>query len=144
MIDGETVFSDYKTPTQATIELAAAESKPEPAPESKRREPKRQEPPEPPANSAPAEPIDSEPIEPAAPEPAAVEPPPENEESAPQHTRPVRTWADATGKHEIEASLVSVNGDTVRLRKTDGTIAEVPLERLSPDDREYIKSLFRH
>lgn len=51
-----------------------------------------------------------------------------------------REWTDKTGVFTVEAELVEVAGATVRLKKTDGTIIAVPLERLSDADQQYVKS----
>ena len=52
-----------------------------------------------------------------------------------------QTWTDAKGR-EIEATLVEVNGLTVRLRKTaDGQTYEIPLSSLSEADQQYVRGL---
>ncbi len=53
---------------------------------------------------------------------------------------PARTWRDAAGKFSIEAKLIDVQADTVRLLKTSGDTIQVPLSKLSEKDREYIKN----
>jgi hypothetical protein len=50
----------------------------------------------------------------------------------------IRTWSDATGKFKVEAELVGMEGETVKLRKKDGAVVDVPLARLSAADREYL------
>lgn len=52
-----------------------------------------------------------------------------------------REWTDKTGVFTVEAELVEVAGTTVRLKKSDGTIIAVPLQRLSITDQQYLKSL---
>lgn len=52
-----------------------------------------------------------------------------------------RTWTSAKGNHKIEAALVEVVGDSVKLRRADGQEITVPLAQLSAADREYVKSL---
>ena len=52
-----------------------------------------------------------------------------------------RTWRDATGKFEIEARLVDRTETAVRLKKSDGKVIEVPLEKLGKADREYLRKL---
>lgn len=47
----------------------------------------------------------------------------------------MRTWTDDTGRYRIEAALIAVEGGRVRLRKTSGQEIEVPLGRLSREDR---------
>lgn len=53
----------------------------------------------------------------------------------------IRVWTDASGKHQIEAEFVALDGDNVSLKKSDGKILTLPLARLSPKDREFAKSL---
>jgi hypothetical protein len=51
---------------------------------------------------------------------------------------PMRAWTDATGKFKIRASLVDVEEGQARLRKADGSILKVPVDKLSETglDRE--------
>ncbi len=51
-----------------------------------------------------------------------------------------RQWTDGTGVFTVEAELVEVSGDSVRLRKPDGQVVTVPLDRLSAADRDYLRS----
>lgn len=51
-----------------------------------------------------------------------------------------RQWADSSGVFTVEAELVEVTGDNVRLRKPDGQIVTVPLDRLSAADRDFARS----
>jgi hypothetical protein len=51
----------------------------------------------------------------------------------------VRTWTDSTGAYQVQAELVDEDGGTVRLRKSDGQIVALPLERLSAADQAYIR-----
>lgn len=53
---------------------------------------------------------------------------------------PVRTWRDSTGQYQIEARLVRVQGANVFLRGTDNVERNVPLDKLSAADREYLKT----
>ena len=50
-----------------------------------------------------------------------------------------RTWKDATGKFEIEAEFVRIDGEKVVLRKTDGSNVSVPINKLSAIDQGYIE-----
>ncbi|MBN2216996.1 MAG: PDZ domain-containing protein [Pirellulales bacterium] len=50
-----------------------------------------------------------------------------------------RTWTDTTGKYKTEAEYLGVEDGKVRLRKTDGTVVEIPLEKLSPADRKFVE-----
>ncbi|MGV3484029.1 MAG: SHD1 domain-containing protein [Planctomycetaceae bacterium] len=49
-----------------------------------------------------------------------------------------RTWKDATGSFSVVATMVAVEGDNVRLKKSDGSVIAVPVSRLSPADQDYI------
>jgi hypothetical protein len=52
-----------------------------------------------------------------------------------------RLWKDSSGKFEVQAVLIDKNAAAVRLRTNDGREVSVPIERLSPADQEYLKSL---
>ncbi|HRX81656.1 MAG TPA: SHD1 domain-containing protein [Pirellulaceae bacterium] len=53
----------------------------------------------------------------------------------------VREWTDTTGRFSVDAAFAGLSSDTVTLRKEDGDVIKVPIERLSRADREYIESL---
>ncbi|MHB0956283.1 MAG: SHD1 domain-containing protein [Pirellulaceae bacterium] len=50
-----------------------------------------------------------------------------------------RTWRDTTGKFSVDAALVSVDEDTVVLRKKNGQTVNVPVAKLSGADVEFVK-----
>jgi hypothetical protein len=50
----------------------------------------------------------------------------------------VRSWSDATGKFHAQARFVGLDADKVILQKADGSRITVPLERLSPADRQFV------
>lgn len=52
---------------------------------------------------------------------------------------PLRTWTDSSGKYRAEASLVELMDDSVRLQKADGRRLCVPVNRLSVEDRAYVR-----
>ncbi|WP_254513064.1 SHD1 domain-containing protein [Anatilimnocola floriformis] len=52
-----------------------------------------------------------------------------------------REWKDATGGFKVTASFVSLTNGVVKLRKEDGKVIEVPTERLSVIDQEFLNSL---
>lgn len=54
---------------------------------------------------------------------------------------PTRTWKDSAGKYSIEAKLLDLQTDAVRLQKTNGDTISVPLAKLSTEDQAYIKSI---
>jgi outer membrane protein assembly factor BamB len=51
-----------------------------------------------------------------------------------------RTWTYETGEFTIEADLVAVEGELVRLKKTGGTIATLPINKLSLADRRFLQA----
>jgi len=53
---------------------------------------------------------------------------------------PVRRWIDDTGSHETIGRLVEVHPDRVRILKSNGRYATVPLERLSHHDQSYVSA----
>lgn len=52
---------------------------------------------------------------------------------------PARTWISSTGKYTVEADFVKLENGTVRLKKADGKIVDVPLTKLSKGDREWVQ-----
>ncbi len=50
-----------------------------------------------------------------------------------------RTWTDSTGTHHIEAEFVKLDNDIVHLKKGDGTIIKIPLNKLSSQDKEFVR-----
>ncbi len=55
------------------------------------------------------------------------------------HAAETRTWSDSTGKHKVEAELVSVSDGKVWLKKSNGSVISLPLSRLSKADQEFLK-----
>jgi hypothetical protein len=53
----------------------------------------------------------------------------------------VRTWQDASGLFSVEATLQAVDGDSIQLQRTDGTVITLPLARLSEADQRLIAGL---
>jgi hypothetical protein len=49
-----------------------------------------------------------------------------------------REWIDNSGKHRIEATLVEVQNDSVRLKKSDGKLIKLRLDQLSQADRDFL------
>jgi hypothetical protein len=60
---------------------------------------------------------------------------------SPISSNTVRTWKDLSGKFAIEAELVLFDGNKVVLKKSDGKQVEVPLEKLSKPDRDFLDKL---
>jgi len=50
----------------------------------------------------------------------------------------IRTWKDASGKFQVDAEFVELNGTTVLLKRANGSTIQIALERLSDADRAYI------
>jgi hypothetical protein len=51
-----------------------------------------------------------------------------------------RVWTDSTGRYSIEADLIAFNNKVVILQRADHELGQVPVEKLSPADREYLKT----
>src|SRR5262245_53434101 len=51
-----------------------------------------------------------------------------------------RVWTDSTGKYSIEANLIAFNNRMVVLQREDHQLGQVPVEKLSKADQEYLKS----
>jgi hypothetical protein len=52
-----------------------------------------------------------------------------------------RTWTDATGQFKIEAEMISLKDDQVQLKRTDGKIVTLPLDKLAAGDQIIAKGL---
>ena len=52
----------------------------------------------------------------------------------------VRTWKDKTDRFSILAELVESDGTKVKLKKADGQVIEVAIDRLCDADRQYLES----
>lgn len=52
-----------------------------------------------------------------------------------------RKWTDATGNFSVEADFVELVDGQVALRRTDGRVVRLPLERLSEADQRHVESL---
>ena len=53
----------------------------------------------------------------------------------------LRTWKDSSGKFEVPARFSRADGETVLLERQDGKLIRVPLDRLSDQDRDYLRQL---
>ncbi|HBO45404.1 MAG TPA: hypothetical protein DD670_16025 [Planctomycetaceae bacterium] len=51
-----------------------------------------------------------------------------------------RTWTDSTGNYQVEADLIAFSETTVVLKKKDNSLVAVPVDKLSENDRGYLKS----
>jgi S1-C subfamily serine protease len=52
-----------------------------------------------------------------------------------------RIWSTADGRFSVEATYVTSKDDKVTLRKTNGALINVPLQRLGELDRYYVKAI---
>ena len=69
------------------------------------------------------------PVETASPAPAEAEP-------------ALRTWTSRGGDFKLEATLLGIDKGTARLRRADGKVLNVPLEKLSASDEEFARQQF--
>jgi hypothetical protein len=49
-----------------------------------------------------------------------------------------RTWSDKSGEFNTKATLISLDGNKVNLKKSDGKEVEIQLSRLSKKDQEFV------
>jgi outer membrane protein assembly factor BamB len=63
-------------------------------------------------------------------------------QSAPAAARPpvqqFRTWTDSSGVHKIRAALAGVEDGQVRLKKVDGSVITVAVDKLSEADQQWL------
>ena len=52
---------------------------------------------------------------------------------------PARTWTDSTGKHKIEGEFVKLADGQVDIRRDDGKLVRIPLEKLSEADQQHAR-----
>lgn len=55
----------------------------------------------------------------------------------------LRTWADASGKHKIQARLLSATEELTTLLKADGKQVQVSMDKLSASDRRLVRRLIQ-
>jgi hypothetical protein len=53
----------------------------------------------------------------------------------------IREWSDVSGKFHIKAELIGVKDGNVQLKKSDGQVITVPVEKLSAQDQDALKKL---
>ncbi len=51
------------------------------------------------------------------------------------------TWVDATGKYTTQAEFVKLDGDSVVLKKTDGTTTTIPMSKLNAQSQKQARDL---
>src|SRR5262249_14578744 len=60
--------------------------------------------------------------------------------AAPTKSAPeMRIWTDDSKTFQMEAEFVRIEGDKVHLKDKSGNSVTVPIDKLSPADREYLK-----
>ena len=52
-----------------------------------------------------------------------------------------RKWTDKTGKFSVEADFVSVADGAISLKRPDGKVITIPLEKLSETDQEVARAV---
>ena len=58
-------------------------------------------------------------------------------------TAVARTWTDVTGKYRVEAEFAGYEDGKVQLRLSGGDLVSVPLNKLSPEDRNWVSRELR-
>jgi len=53
----------------------------------------------------------------------------------------MREWSDASGGFKVKASFVSLGNGHVKLKKEDGKVIDVSIDKLSIEDQEFINKL---
>jgi WD40 repeat protein len=74
---------------------------------------------------------------PATPETEAAPRPSKTTDTAPK--KAIRTWTSADGKFTVQAQFVKAIAGKVYLRLQNGRTIQVPMERLSEDDRRFLQ-----
>jgi hypothetical protein len=69
------------------------------------------------------------------------EPAPAKRQPAPKQEPVKRTWTDATGNYKVEAEYRGIINGMVILKKKDGKIIKLPMEKLSEQDQKWLKQL---
>lgn len=52
----------------------------------------------------------------------------------------MRVWTDSSGKFKINAKCIGIENGKVKLEKSDGAVLEVPLDKLSEEDKRFLAS----
>ncbi|GAA5940102.1 cytoskeletal protein-binding protein SLA1 [Sporobolomyces koalae] len=77
--------------------------------------------------------------------PALAARPRERERKSKQMKKPnlnkTRIWKDRTGQFKVEAEFLGLNANKIRLHKINGVIIEVPVEKMSIEDTNYLKEI---
>ena len=57
------------------------------------------------------------------------------------HAQQPRIWTDASRQYRTKATFVDYTDGIVRLKKSDGKVVSVPIDKLSAFDRQYAFSI---
>jgi len=52
---------------------------------------------------------------------------------------PTKNWTDISGRFSVDAEMVGFQDGLVHLKRVDGKVVKVPLERLSPADQDFVR-----
>ena len=52
----------------------------------------------------------------------------------------MRVWTDSSGRFKINAKCIGIENGKVKLEKADGAVLEVPLDKLSEEDKRFLAS----
>lgn len=58
--------------------------------------------------------------------------------SAISNAEDFRIWTDSTGRFRTEAQLLGFKDGQVELKKRDGSVIKIPIEKLAADDQEFV------
>ena len=76
---------------------------------------------------------------PTGPTPFTVSTPPTTAPSSGSPPGPARIWTSADGKFSTTAGPVRLVGNNLTLRRTDGAMIDIPVDRLSEADQEHLR-----
>jgi hypothetical protein len=65
------------------------------------------------------------------------------ETAEPQLTPGFRKWVDASGDFPVTAKFGGINGDRVQLHTEDDRLLKVPISKLSEEDKEFLRSIYK-
>jgi hypothetical protein len=54
-------------------------------------------------------------------------------------TAVARIWTDKTGTHKVEGEFVKLSDGNVDIRRDDGKLVRIPLDKLSEDDQKFVQ-----
>ncbi len=54
----------------------------------------------------------------------------------------MRTWSDSTGRFKLDAELLAVQNGSVQLKRPDGKVTTMPIDKLSAEDRALVRAKY--